>query len=144
MPRPLLKLVVANRPEQTFSQHFWPNYPRKESKLDAQKAWVELDPNDSLVAEIVRTLEWQGYLWVEVERRQSNHMPLPGTYIRGRRWEDEKPASLRNWKKKEIEKQNDAVTEQIETAKRFDELMANGLTRQEARDVIAKEKGWTD
>ena len=144
MPRPLLKLVVANRPEQTFEQHFWPPYPRKEAKKDALKAWVELDPNESLVAEIVRTLEWQGYLWVEVERRQQNLIPLPATYIRGERWTDEKPASLKNWKKKELAKQSAAVDEQIETAKRFDELMASGLSRDEAREVVHREKGWTD
>lgn len=144
MPRPLLKLVVANRPEQTFGQHFWPNYPRREAKQDALKAWVELDPTDPLVAEIVHQLEWQSYLWVEVERRQSNHIPLPGTYIRGRRWEDERPASLRNWKRKELAKQNDAVDEQIEVAKRFDELMAHGLSREEARAIVHREKGWTE
>ena len=144
MPRPLLKLVVANRPEQTFDEKFWPNYPRREAKKDALKAWVELDPSESLVADIVKALEWQGYLWVQVERRQQNHMPLPGTYIRGQRWTDERPASLKSWKRKQDDKVQAAVDEQYATAKRFDELMANGLTREEARAVIHKEKGWDE
>lgn len=143
MPRPLLKLVVANRPEQTFPQ-VWQPYPRKEAKKDALKAWVDLDPNQALVAEILAALEWQGYLWVEVERRQQNTIPLFGTYIRGERWTDERPASLRHWKRKELTRQNGAVDEQIQTAKRFDELMASGLTRDEARAVIHKEKGWAE
>lgn len=144
MSRPLLKLVVKNRPEQTFTQDFWPKYPRKEAKKDAMSAWIDLDPNESLVLDIVQALEWQGHLWLHVEKRQTNHIPLPASYIRAERWTDERPASLKSFKVKQLAQQQTAVDEQYETAKRFEELMSKGLTREEAREIVHREKGWIE
>jgi hypothetical protein len=87
--RPLLKFAAVNRPELTFPR-FWEPYPRKEARKDALKAWCELDPNETLIADILAAVAWQAHLWVVIEHRQSKHIPLGATYLRGERWTDER------------------------------------------------------
>lgn len=138
MPRPLLKLVVANRPEQSFREKFWPNYPRRVAKKDAEEAWFKLDPDHGLIGLILKALDWQRTVHTDWE-----WWPYPATWLNGRRWEDEPPPHLRTVIA-HVGPQQQAVNEQIEVAQRFDELMAAGLTREEAREVIHKEKGWSE
>lgn len=67
---------------------FWDYYPRKDKKPDALKAWRQLSPSGA-----VRSL-----IAVDVKRRSNSTdwrkeegkwIPLPGAYIRNRRWGDE-------------------------------------------------------
>ena len=83
-----LRLWVSNKPEETFLR-VWQPYPRKESKKDAQKAWIQLDPDEALINTILASLEWQVVLWAE--RSDWYTPPLFATYIRGERWTDERP-----------------------------------------------------
>jgi len=78
-------LLKQNRPDDTFLQ-FWANYPRKDARKEALKAWIALDPDPELVATILAALQWQREVWTD--RR---FCPYPATYIRGERWTDEKP-----------------------------------------------------
>ena len=69
---------------------FWECYPRREAKLDARKAWAQLGPSSELVDQIIQALGWQ---------RQSDQwlrgfIPLPATYLRGRRFDDERSVAL--------------------------------------------------
>lgn len=137
MPRPLLRLVVSNQPEQSFREKFWPAYPRKVSKADAEKAWMEIDPDDGLITIILKALDWQRRLTTEW-----HFWPYPATWLHKRRWEDEPPPHLRAQTAAD-DKAIAALNEQIAVTKRRDELMASGLTREQAREQIAKEKGWS-
>lgn len=137
MPRPLLRLVVTNRPEQSFRERFWPNYPRKVAKKDAEAAWITLDPNEGLITVILKALDWQARVTTDWQ-----YWPYAATWLRGRRWEDEPPPHLKTVLA-HVEPQQAAVDEQMATAKRFDDLMATGLTREQAREVIHRERGWT-
>jgi hypothetical protein len=59
-------------------------YPRHEAKADALKAWKALRPD----AELVKRMS------VDVRRykdKEPKYIPLPATYLRGRRWEDASP-----------------------------------------------------
>ncbi|MBK6728575.1 MAG: hypothetical protein IPG63_15345 [Xanthomonadales bacterium] len=65
---------------------FWAIYPRKEAKAPAEKAWAsgKLDQladaiNADVAARIAACDQWQ-------DRR---FVPLPATYLRGKRWNDE-------------------------------------------------------
>ncbi len=60
---------------------FWNTYPRREGKVDAQKAWKMLRPDNELLQRIIVNLS----RYSETEKR---FIPLPATYLRGRRWED--------------------------------------------------------
>ena len=64
---------------------FYAEYPRHDARKDAEKAWKQikagLDPQlRERIMENVRTRSWP---------RERRYVPLPGTYLRGARYEDE-------------------------------------------------------
>lgn len=68
---------------------FWNAYPRKDSKAAAVKAWNKIALTPELIVAILDAIAWQR----EQEQWQTrNFIPLPATYLNGRRWEDEPPA----------------------------------------------------
>ena len=70
----------------TFSQ-FWSRYPRKEAKQDAMAAWQKLSPSVDLANTILDAVEAQmNNNW---QSREKQYIPLPASWIRGKRWEDE-------------------------------------------------------
>ena len=68
---------------------FWKAYPKHEAKKDAIKAWNALKPKEDLrntiIADLTKRLG-SGGAWFKTENK---YIPLPATYIRGARWEDE-------------------------------------------------------
>lgn len=68
---------------------FWTEYPRKEDKTKAKKAFIKLHPDNALVSEMLNALSWQK---TTEQWRDRRYIPLPTTYLNGRRWEDEQPA----------------------------------------------------
>lgn len=69
-------------------QLFWAKYPRREAKIDAYKAWRQLQPDPELQASIHAALEWQisANQWAD----QPLYCPLPASYLRAERWTDER------------------------------------------------------
>lgn len=67
---------------------FWAIFPRKQKKKDARKAWAELRPDAALVRTILAAIAWQRNqpAWV---KDGGQYCPLPASWIRGERWEDE-------------------------------------------------------
>lgn len=65
-------------------QSFWNAYPRKVAKGAAERAW----PGDELLPAIIAALEWQTKNWTDPQ-----YVPHPGTWLRAKRWEDERPSS---------------------------------------------------
>ena len=57
-------------------------YPRHEAKADALKAWRALKPDTELGKRMILDLK-------RYEGKEKQYVPLPASYIRGRRWEDE-------------------------------------------------------
>lgn len=90
--------VKQNNKHNTTKEHhslfsrFWSAYPRKESKKTAEQAFVKLRPDESLLEEILAALDWQkqSASWT---KENGQFIPLPATYLNGRRWEDEKPTA---------------------------------------------------
>lgn len=68
---------------------FWCLYPRHEAKRDAMKAWSSLTPAEQTAATIAAA-DWRA-VW-RAQGREQHHIPLPATWLRGARWEDELPA----------------------------------------------------
>lgn len=68
---------------------FWAKYPRHDAKKDAQKAWLRLNPSPELVQKIVAALAWQVFK-ADWQKDDGQFIPLPGTWLRGERWEDER------------------------------------------------------
>lgn len=67
---------------------FYDLYPRKENKPDAFKAWGQVEAEGHIDA-IIAALSWQkkSDQWT---KDNGKWIPMPGPYLRGRRWEDKK------------------------------------------------------
>ena len=63
---------------------FWKAYPRKIGKEAALKAWRKLKPDTALLTKMLDALDWQKKAWLDPQ-----FIPHPGTYLNGRRWEDD-------------------------------------------------------
>ena len=67
---------------------FWSHYPKKVAKKSAKKAWEKLKPDKELQGWIINavnlaknTKQWK--------KDGGDYIPMPSTYLNGRRWEDE-------------------------------------------------------
>lgn len=65
---------------------FWSLYPRKACKLDAAKAWDKItDDPDKIIGALKNQLAAKAFDL----RDNKRFVPLPATWLRGHRWEDE-------------------------------------------------------
>ena len=71
---------------------FWMLYPRKQDKAKAQKAWAKLKVTDDLFSLIAKGLSAQ-VLSADWLKEGGKYVPMPTTWLNGKRWEDELPAS---------------------------------------------------
>lgn len=67
---------------------FWDAYPRKEAKAKARKAWEKLAPDRALCQKMAKALNMQK-LSEQWQRDHGRYIPLPASWLNGRRWEDE-------------------------------------------------------
>lgn len=85
-----MRLAVNNANDSPEHQigfdEFWCVYPRREAKKDAMKAWKQIR-SDLYPLIINAAAAWRR----EWARREQNFLPLPATWLRGERWEDELP-----------------------------------------------------
>lgn len=80
--------VVSKSGYSLDFQQFWALYPKKKNKGDAWKAWKSERP---VLANLLNALSWQcnSAEWL---KQGGQFVPYPGTYLRARGWEDEKPS----------------------------------------------------
>ena len=81
---------VQDKPLSEYSDEFlifWKEYPNKTGKGDAWKSWKKEKPSFS---EIMMALSWQNKSdkWLA---EGGKFVPMPATYLNGKRWLDEKP-----------------------------------------------------
>lgn len=67
---------------------FWTAYPKHSAKQNALKAFQKLKPDDDLLDTMIAAIEKQrtSPQWT---RDGGQYIPMPSTWINGRRWEDE-------------------------------------------------------
>ena len=67
---------------------FWDVYPRKESKLNAKKAFDKIKPDRDLVDTMIQSVQrWK----MSKQWQDSQFIPYPASWLNQRRWEDEIP-----------------------------------------------------
>lgn len=66
---------------------FYEAFPKKRDKQKAERAWQKLKPDDSLFEQIMSALEEQKAS-ADWQREGGKYIPLPSTWLNGRRWED--------------------------------------------------------
>ncbi len=78
-----------------YFDRFWKLYPKKKSKADAEKAWSKLKMTDEFFSSIILALSTQAASkdWT---KDGGQYVPLAGTWIRGKRWEDEAQSAASN------------------------------------------------
>ena len=76
---------------------FWEAYPRKQAKVDAERAFKSLNPSEDLLAVIIADIisRKQSEAWL---KDNGKYIPLPASYLRGKRWEDEIKKEVPNGK----------------------------------------------
>lgn len=79
--------------DESFSI-FWKAYPRKDSKVQAQKAFVKLAPSDELFALIMASLD-RFKRCDQWTRDGGKFVPFASTWLNQRRWEDETTPEMR-------------------------------------------------
>lgn len=67
---------------------FWQSYPLKRDRAKAQKAWLKLNPDEALRAEIALAIECQR-VTADWTKDAGRFIPHPSTWLNGRRWEDD-------------------------------------------------------
>ncbi|MDD4774812.1 MAG: hypothetical protein PHZ09_14620 [Eubacteriales bacterium] len=67
---------------------FWAAYPRRQAKQDALKAFTKLKPDNDLLTVIIDAVKRQTDT-EDWQRDGGRFIPLPASYLNGRRWEDE-------------------------------------------------------
>jgi len=77
----------SKRQEQLFDE-FWSAYPKKRSKGQAEKTWVKIDPDESLLVAMLSGLEKakNSHEWT---KEGGQYVPYPSTWLNAKGWEDE-------------------------------------------------------
>lgn len=132
-----LRLLLSNEPALTFLQ-FWNAYPRKVAKKDALKAWIVLDPDAAVIAEILAALEWQRKLWGDLQ-----FVPHPATYLRSERWTDERPAPVKPNPRSSAVPLAHGVSDQLAANRKIQDLIRGGMDQATAIRQVSVEMGWS-
>ena len=74
-------------PESITFDDFWTLYPRREAKKDARKAWLQTSAGREI--EILTALA----AWRPTLIQRGDYCPLPASWLRGERFEDELPGT---------------------------------------------------
>jgi hypothetical protein len=72
---------------------FWKAYPRKDSKVPAQKAFAKLSPSAELLEQILAALD-RFRVCDQWTREGGKFVPFASTWLNQRRWEDESTPSM--------------------------------------------------
>jgi uncharacterized protein YdaU (DUF1376 family) len=77
---------------------FWDAYPKRKGKQAALQAYLKLQPAEDLQAQILRAVK-AAKSSDEWKRDNGRYIPLPASYLNGRRWEDEQMSQEveKNW-----------------------------------------------
>ena len=74
---------------------FWAAYPRKESKPEALRNFVKINPDEELLATMLAAID----RWKKTDQWQEDggrYIPHPSTWLNNKRWEDEPPKKASN------------------------------------------------
>ena len=69
-------------------ERFWSSYPRKQSKINARKAFEKISPSEELLGKMLSAIgeASKSQQWT---KDGGQFIPLPATWLNQRRWEDE-------------------------------------------------------
>ena len=91
-----IKKICADVEQNALFVNFWKHYPNKKGKAHAEKSFNRLSRTDQelayddALARAKSDPDWT--------KENGKYIPMPATYLNGRRWEDEwKPVNRQDW-----------------------------------------------
>ena len=75
-----------------FFDRFWAEYPRKESKPAARKAFDKIKPDEELLDRMIDSV-WQWKKTAQWQENGGQFVPYPATWLNQRKWEDDVPVN---------------------------------------------------
>ena len=72
---------------------WYAGYPKKKARADALKAWGQVAPDEELVATMIAAVAAQSQTR-EWTKEKGEFVPLPASWLRGRRWDDVEAVGL--------------------------------------------------
>lgn len=67
---------------------FWKAYPKKKSRVVAEKAFIKINPDEQLLATMLAKIE-RAKKSVDWSKDNGQYIPYPAAWLNQRRWEDE-------------------------------------------------------
>lgn len=83
------KKSVAGQIPDLMSEYFikfWKEYPRKDSRLSAEKAFAKLNVTEGILTQMLKKIETQKQ---SKQWSDKQFIPYPATWLNQKRWEDE-------------------------------------------------------
>lgn len=120
----------------------WARWPRKEKKLDAEKAWNQKVKTPEIEDAIQESLD----IWVPIfEARDHEFRPLLASWLRGERWNDQPPTPKSPTPNRATAITRSMTPEQItqlDAMNRVRALVETGMDREQAKQQVYREMGW--
>lgn len=93
------KLKAESTDNDDMFSKFWAAYPKKKSKGDAEKAWKTIKPDNTLLTQMLKTIEdaKKSAAW---KKDGGQWIPYPGTWLRAKGWADEVEVGIEESKSK--------------------------------------------
>lgn len=86
-PAPTAAEKPAQKPADGFTE-WWPHYPKKVKKLDAEKAYRAALKTGATPEDLLQGLQRQKAAW-KAKGTEPQYIPYPATWLRAGSWEDE-------------------------------------------------------
>lgn len=86
-PAPMAPAKPTEKPADGFTE-WWPHYPKKVKKLDAEKAYRAAMKRGVTPKELLDGLQRQKAAW-KAKGTEPQYIPYPATWLRAGSWEDE-------------------------------------------------------
>ena len=80
-----LKIEILDKTDSLF-ELFWANYPRKQKKKETYDWFKKNKPNEEFVNYLIECVKKQS---MSKQWSKGQFIPLPSTWLNGKRWEDE-------------------------------------------------------
>lgn len=85
---PVIKKKKAVEQDVNRFDEFYETYPRKQAREQAVKAWNKLKPDDDLINRLLEDVQ-ERLKAGQYALDQKSFIPLPATYLNGKRWTDD-------------------------------------------------------
>lgn len=96
-PQPFTEPETTTGIDRAFDA-FWAAYPLHKSKVKAYEAFQALNPDSKLLEAMILAIQKQKS-W---RRMREGYIPMPATWIRERRWEDDEEPELKETKPRRV------------------------------------------